>query len=217
MKRWFKRVTLLIAIFVVLLLGVNGYMKKTGQRHMIDLQDSYQAEAAIVLGAYVTPNGYLCDMLRDRVETAVELYNMGKVKKLLMSGDHGQESYDEVNHMRRYAEQLGVPSEDIFMDHAGFSTYESMYRSRDVFQVASAIIVTQEFHLPRAIYIARTMGLEAKGYKADKHLYSGIQYNEAREIVARNKDFINVHLLKPQPKFLGPVISINGDGRQTRD
>ncbi len=217
MKRWFKRITLLVVIFVVLLLGVNGYMKKIGQQHMSDLQDSYQAEAAIVLGAYVTPNGYLCDMLRDRVETAVELYNKGKVKKLLMSGDHGQDSYDEVNHMRRYAEQLGVPGEDIFMDHAGFSTYESMYRSRDVFQVASAIIVTQEFHLPRAIYIARTMGLEAKGYKADKHLYSGIQYNEAREIVARNKDFINVHLLKPQPKFLGPVISINGDGRQTRD
>lgn len=217
MKKLIKRFTLLLVIFSVLLLGVSGYMKKTGQEHMITLKDSYQAQAAIVLGAYVTPSGQLCDMLRDRVETAVELYQTGKVKKLLMSGDHGQAAYDEVNHMRLYAEQLGVPAEDIFMDHAGFSTYDSMYRSRDVFKVSSAIIVTQEFHLPRAIYIARTLGLEAKGYKADKHLYSGIQYNEARETLARNKDFINVHLVRPQPKFLGPVISINGDGRQTRD
>lgn len=217
MKSLLKRVFLLVAIFTVLLLGINGYIKKTGHEHIVNMQDSYQAEAAIVLGAYVTPSGYLCDMLRDRVETAVELYKNGKVKKLLMSGDHGRESYDEVNHMRLYAEKLGVSAEDIFMDHAGFSTYDSMYRSRDVFQVTSAIIVTQEFHLPRAIYIARTLGLEAKGYKADKHLYSGIQYNEAREILARNKDFINVNFLKPQPKFLGPVISINGDGRQTRD
>lgn len=208
---------MLLVILFVALLGVNGYVKKVGQEQILKPDDDYEAQAALVLGAYVTPNGYLCDMLRDRVETAVELYQAGKVKKLLMSGDHGQEAYDEVNHMRRYAEQLGVPAEDIFMDHAGFSTYDSMYRSRDVFQVSSAIIVTQEFHLPRAIYIARALGLEAKGYKADKHLYSGIQYNEAREILARNKDFINVHLLKPQPKFLGPVISISGDGRQTWD
>ena len=156
-------------------------------------------------------------MLKDRVKTAVELYNSGKVSKLLMTGDNGRDDYDEVNYMRKYAESLGVPTEDIFMDHAGFNTYDSMYRARDVFNVESALIVTQEFHLSRALYIARSMGLDVKGVVADKHVYRGLVYNEAREILARNKAFLNVSVIKPKPKFLGPTIPITGDGRATHD
>ncbi|MFZ5598131.1 MAG: SanA/YdcF family protein [Bacillota bacterium] len=216
-KSAIKKMIMVTTVLGVLVLGVNWHMKHTAGKNIVSPAEAPQAQAALVLGAYVLPDGSLSHMLRDRVETAVELYKNGKVDKLLMTGDHGQASYDEVNHMRRYAEEMGVPAEDIFMDHAGFSTYESMYRGRDVFKVESAIIVTQAFHLPRAVYIARSLGIEAKGVKADKHLYRGVEYNEAREVLARNKDFFNVHFLKPQPTFLGPVISITGDGRQTRD
>lgn len=216
-KSIFKKTAILTVVVLLLAFGVSWHIKKVGQENTITLNDDYKAQTAIVLGAYVSPEGQLCDMLKDRLDTAVELYQKGMVDKLLLTGDHGKASYDEVNHMRQYAEQLGVPTKDIFMDHAGFNTYDSMYRSRDVFKVESAIIVTQEFHLSRAIFIARTMGIEAKGVKADKHIYPGEDYYEAREVLARNKDFVNVNLLKPEPKFLGPTIAITGDGRQTHD
>lgn len=217
MKPWFKRLIFVNMLCLVALMIINQHIKNIGKHNMLTPTDAFHAQAAMVLGAYVSPEGDLCDMLRDRVETAVDLYKKGRVDKLLMTGDHGRAAYDEVNHMRRYAEELGVPAEDIFMDHAGFSTYDSMYRSRDVFHVESAIIVTQNFHLPRAIYIARILGIDAKGFSADRRLYQGVEYNEFREVLARNKDFINVQVIQSRPKFLGTVISITGDGRQTRD
>lgn len=216
-KKLIKVTLYLLVSGVMLITLINWHVKKVGTENTVAFSSDYQAHTAIVLGAYVSPEGRLCDMLKDRVDTAVELYKQGRVDKLLMTGDHGRTLYDEVNHMRKYAESLGVPTEDIFMDHAGFNTYDSMYRGRDVFLVNSALIITQGFHLPRAVYIARTMGIDAKGVPADKHIYRGVEYNEAREILARNKDFLNLHLLKPEPRFLGPTISVHGDGRQTHD
>ncbi|RYD02676.1 hypothetical protein N752_23770 [Desulforamulus aquiferis] len=128
-KRLLKYMVALSLVGILVIVGINCYIKEIGKKHQLNPSDSYSAQTAIVLGAYVSPEGVLCDMLKDRVETAVELYQLGKVKKLLMTGDHGQVLYDEVNHMRRYAEKLGVPTEDIFMDHAGFNTYDSMYRA----------------------------------------------------------------------------------------
>lgn len=155
-------------------------------------------------------------MLVDRVKTAVELYREKKVQKLLFTGDHGRLHYDEVNHMRRYAEALGVPREDIFLDHAGFDTYDSMYRARHIFQVESAVVVTQEFHLPRALYIARALGLNAVGVAADKYRYIGVEQYYLREIPARVKAFFNVST-GAKPRFLGEVIPITGDARATHD
>jgi len=155
-------------------------------------------------------------MLADRVETAVELYVQGKVKKILMTGDHGWDSYDEVNSMRKYARSRGIPDTDIFMDHAGFCTYDSMFRAREVFQVDSAVIVTQNFHLPRAVYIARELGIPAVGLSADRHIYAGAGAYAWREIPARVKAFAQV-IFDDKPRFLGPVISISGDGRSTHD
>lgn len=175
------------------------------------------AQAAIVLGARVFPDGRLCDMLADRVATAVDLYKSNRVEKLIMTGDHGREDYDEVNHMRLYAEKLGVPSEDIFMDHAGFNTYDSMYRAREVFLVDSAVVVTQAFHLPRAVYAARALGLEAVGVAADRHIYAGAEYYDLREIPARLKMLFKLHLLQSKPRFLGEAIPVQGDGRLTHD
>ncbi len=202
---------------IALILIISSHVEKSMRKYMVRPDAAPEAHTAIVLGAYVDPEGWLSDMLEDRVMTAVELYRRGKVKKLLMTGDHGEESYDEVNNMRLYAEKEGVPTEDIFMDHAGFKTYESMYRADKVFKVKSALVVTQHFHLARAVYLARSRGLDATGVIADRRKYWNVEYNYIREVPARVKDFIQVNYTKPLPTFLGPVISIEGDGRATHD
>ena len=133
-----------------------------------------------------------------------------------MSGDHGQDEYDEVNIMKDFAIEKGIPSEDIFMDHAGFSTYESIYRAKEIFGAKKIIIVTQEYHLYRALYIAKTMGIEAYGVGADPRQYVGAFNREVREILARNKDFVKC-IFKPEPTYLGDPIPINGNGDDTND
>ena len=133
-----------------------------------------------------------------------------------MSGDNGQEGYDEVNVMKDYAIEKGIPSEDIFMDHAGFSTYESIYRAKEIFQVKKAIIITQKYHLYRALYIANKLDLDVIGVGADPRTYSGQIFREAREILARNKDFVQV-IFKIKPTYLGETIPVSGDGNITND
>lgn len=179
-------------------------------------EDAPQAEAAIVLGARVYPSGTPSPMLADRLETGVRLYRMGKVQKLLLSGDHGQTTYDEVNAMLQYVTERGIPEEDVFTDHAGFSTYDTMYRARDVFQVKTALVVTQRFHLARAVYTARTLGLEATGVEADIQAYADEQRVAMRDWLARVKAFVQLHITRPEPRYLGPTIPIDGDGRATR-
>jgi len=210
-------ISVLFLTGIALILLISWHVEKSMKRYMVSLDDAPERHTAIVLGAYVEPEGQLSPMLEDRVSTAVELYRRGKVKKLLMTGDHGEKSYDEVNSMRLYAEKKGVPTEDIFMDHAGFKTYESMYRADKVFQVKSALIVTQHFHLARAVYLARSRGIDAIGVTADRRQYWNVEYNYNREIPGRVKDFFQVNFTKPLPTFLGPVISIEGDGRETHD
>ncbi|HLA82363.1 MAG TPA: ElyC/SanA/YdcF family protein [Thermoleophilia bacterium] len=195
----------------------NLVIVRAANTHIVStVQEAPQAQAAIVLGARVYPNGTLSPMLRDRLETGVLLYKAGKVEKLLLSGDHGQTTYDEVNAMLRYAVERGVPDEDVFTDHAGFSTYDTMYRARDVFKVHSAIVVTQGFHLARAVYTARALGLEATGVAADIQLYGNEWRFAMRDWVARAKAFLQLNITKPGPRYLGPAIPIDGDGRATR-
>ena len=128
-----------------------------------------------------------------------------------MSGDHGREYYDEVGVMRDWCLERGVPSDDIFLDHAGFSTYESVYRARDVFECSTPVIVTQQYHLYRAVYSARALGLNAYGVASDPVEYSGQLFRDAREALARVKDFFYV-MFDVQPTFLGDVIPVSGDG-----
>lgn len=175
--------------------------------------DSY--DCILVLGAGVR-DGRPTDMLRDRLDTAVELYFSGVAKKLLVSGDHGSDDYDEVNVMKDYAVEKGVPSEDIFMDHSGFSTYESIYRADAVFGVESCIIVTQKYHLFRALYAAEQFGMRAVGVSADVREYSEAFYRETRETLARVQDFFEC-LFKPLPTCLGDPVDIGGDGNITND
>jgi SanA protein len=155
-------------------------------------------------------------MYQDRADVAVEVYKAGKAEKILISGDHGRNEYDEVNAARKYLLAKGVPAEDIFLDHAGFDTYDSLYRARDIFQIKTLIISTQNFHLPRAVYIARKMGIGAWGVSADKHLYGNEQYYEMREALARAKAWLDV-LFQAEPKFLGEAIPITGDSRASWD
>jgi SanA protein len=200
----------------LLLFAVNLWVLLLGRRQIVEPQDAEPAEAALILGAAVFHDGTLSDVLADRLEAGLALYRAGKVRKLLLSGDHGRAGYDEVNAMRRRLEAAGVPPEDIFLDHAGFNTYDSMYRARDVFAAGKIIVVTQQFHLPRALYIAGGLGLSAQGVAADRRAYRGAAWYEVRECAARVKAFACV-LFGLKPKFLGPVIPLSGDGRATRD
>ncbi len=213
----------LVAAGVVVLLGAlallipNLVIPLSARGHIVrSPEEAPAAPVAIVLGARVYSSGAPSAMLADRLETAVQLYRSGKVQKLLLSGDHGQTTYDEVNAMLAYVRERGVADEDAFTDHAGFSTYETMYRARDVFQVESALIVTQEFHLPRAVYTARSLGLDAVGVTADLRPYAEEDRLLVRDWLARVKAFVQLHVTKPEPRYLGPVIPIDGDGRATR-
>ena len=139
-------------------LSANLWVWLVSFKSMVEPAQAKPADAIIILGAYVRPDGALSWILRDRLDTGLELYRAGLAPKILVSGDHGQKNYNEVQTMKDYLLDHDVPAQDIFMDHAGFDTYDSLYRARDIFQVKSAIIVTQNFHLPRALYIARRLG-----------------------------------------------------------
>lgn len=170
---------------------------------------------AIVLGAKVMPSGNLSHIMYDRAISAVELYKNKKVKKILISGDHGTKNYDEVNATRKFMVQYGVNDSDIFTDHAGFDTYSTMVRADKVFCVDNAIIVTQQFHLYRAVFIARIKGIEAYGYSADKRNYLNIRYYVFREKIANIKAFLEL-LINKRPKYLGEKIPITGDSKKSR-
>ena len=173
-------------------------------------------DCILVLGAGVRSGGEPSPMLRDRLSRALELYEAGVSGKLVMSGDHGSEYYDEVNAMKNWAVDAGAASEDVFMDHAGFSTYESLYRLKEVFCAESVVIVTQRYHLYRALYTARALGLDAVGVPAEEITYSGQTYRNVRELAARVKDVIYA-AIKPKPAFLGDTIPVWGNGDATND
>lgn len=212
---------ILLSISLILIgsiVVINGYVEQVGTKYIVDMDNVPEADAILVLGAYVFPDGTTSSMLTDRLTVGYELYHNGKAPKVLVSGDHGRKDYDEVNAMKSFLKDKGVPGQDVFMDHAGFSTYESVYRAKDVFQVKRIIIVTQEYHLKRAVFDARSLGLEAYGIPSDKHDYGqAMKMYQLREVAARNKDFLWVKILKPEPTFLGDAIPVFGDGSVTDD
>lgn len=174
---------------------------------------SNEYDCILVLGAGIR-NGQPSDVLRDRLTTAIDLYSKGAAPKLLMSGDHGNDDYDEVGVMMSFALEQGVPAEDIFLDHAGFSTYDSVYRANKLFEASSMIVVTQKYHLPRALYICQSLGVSAIGVSADIRTYSGQMWRDMREFAARPKDCLKC-LFKPCPQSLDGGVPINGNGSST--
>ena len=169
--------------------------------------DAPLAQAVLIPGAAVSAAGELTPIFIDRVDLAIALYEANKVSKILVSGDNSTLSYNEVSPVRTYLLNNGIPEADIFLDHAGFDTYSSMYRARDIFGVTSVLISTQEFHLPRAVFIARKLGIEAYGVNAD--LGYIFKRNYVREVLANEKAMLDLFLGRT-PKFLGEQVPING-------
>ena len=198
---------------------VNGQVKSSTQGQILTPENAAELtdiDCIIVLGCLVKSDATPSDMLADRLSVGIDLYNRNAAPKLLMSGDHGQTDYDEVNVMKACAITAGVPSEDIFMDHAGFSTYESLLRAKEIFGADKIIIVTQEYHLYRALYIANALGIDAYGVSADLRSYSGQTKRDIREVLARVKD-VGYSIFKPDPTYLGEPISLDGSGDVTND
>lgn len=203
-----------LLFIAVVTAGINLYMVKKEESKIIsldELKDDY--DAILVLGCKVE-NGGPSVMLSKRLDKGIEVYN--KIgSKLLLSGDHGENEYDEVNIMRDYILESNIDSKDIFLDHAGFSTYDSIYRAKNVFGAKKIVIVTQRFHLYRALYIAEKLGLEAVGIKAEDVPYQSVMIrNELREVLSRDKNFIKV-IIQPESKYVGDPISLDGDGNIT--
>lgn len=208
---------LAIAFAVVLVFaGTNAAAILTTQDDIVDQQAaaSFDADAIIVLGASVYPDGTPSGILQDRLDDGIALYFAGAAPKIIMSGDNGTESYNECWAMKQYAISRGVPSEDVFCDHAGFSTYETMYRARHVFGADRVVIATQTYHLYRAVYDAQGVGMEAIGVPSDYGEYVNQSWYDFREIFARTKDFFQVLFSVPST-FVGDPISLDQSGDVT--
>jgi len=219
-----KKVELILVVLVVLLIVglfitilINQYVKNLAKKKIVEDGSGVQGiDAILILGCQVKPDGSLSTMLKDRLDKGIELYKDGLASKVIVSGDHGQAHYDETNAMKSYMIEKGIPSEDIFMDHAGFATYDSMYRAKYIFQVNKCIVVTQEYHLYRAIYIGNALGMETYGIPALKANYAGQVGRDFREFLARNKDFVK-SIIKSKATYLGDKIPISGNGDVTND
>jgi SanA protein len=183
----------LLIIGLGLILGISFAVQGSTYRQILSVDTPYEGESAdfiLVLGCEVYSDGTPSPMLRDRLDRAVGLYEDGAAPKLLMSGDHQTDSYNEVDAMKAYAVEHGVPEEDILTDGSGLSTFDSLYRAREVYNGKNIIIVTQKYHLYRALYIANRLGMDATGAACDYEVYSGQIMRDLREILARDKDFM---------------------------
>lgn len=180
----------------------------------VDEASSYQADAIVVLGASVFADGTPSTILQDRLDCGIALYKAGAAPKIIMSGDNSTEHYNECAAMKRYAIAQGVPSEDIFCDHAGFSTYESMYRAKNVFGCSRVVVATQTYHLYRALYSAHALGVDAIGVASDYRSYGKQTWYDVREIPARTKDFFKA-LFDVPSTYVGDPISLDQSGDVT--
>ena len=199
----------------VAVVGINAYMISYVSDYILTEEDlkNENFDCIMVLGAGLW-DGEPSPMLQERLDFGLIAYETGCTDKMLMSGDHGREEYDEVNKMKDVAIEKGVLADNIFMDHAGFSTYESMYRARDIFKVQKMVIVTQTYHLYRAVYDARKLGIDAYGFAAERLDYPIT--NDIREALARVKDFFYC-IIEPEPTYLGEEIPISASGSLTDD
>jgi SanA protein len=218
LRRWPRLSKLAIgggAAVVLLVALANAYVLAKGGDSTSEVSDVPAAEVAIVPGALVEPDGDMSAMLAARVERASRLWHAGKVEKVLVSGDHGAWKYDEPDTMRKALVRDGVPPEDVFEDHAGFDTWATMVRAREIFGVRDAVVITQGFHMPRALYLADAAGIDATGLTADLQDW-GFQGRKStvREVLSRVKALADVTL--ETPAMAGPKIPIaTTDGRES--
>jgi SanA protein len=207
----------LILIFIGGIFAINLAVSLNAKNKIYrDITKIPKQQTALVLGARVHTDGKLSQVLKDRLDTAVELFANRKIDRIIVSGDNSRKNYDETDAMRDYLLSQNIMPRAIFTDYAGFDTYDSIYRAREIFSVENLIIVTQEFHLPRALFIAKNLDIHAIGFSANLRKYRDNQRMQIREILANVKAFGNL-LFHSKPKFLGDEIDIRGDGRESWD
>ncbi len=210
-RRYARFVIMVILLIAVAAVSVPIIMRSAMQSFIFSVSTSVPTtEVAIIPGASVL-NGKPSPVLSARADMAIELFESGKVSKILVTGDNGQLNHDEVTPVRRYLTAAGIPAEDIFLDHAGFDTYSSMYRAIRVFHASSATIVTQDFHISRAVYIARHLGMVTYGVVAAG---GGSPLDYLREIPASDKALWDL-LAYRIPQFLGSPFPLTGSGTST--
>ena len=208
MKQQIGRILEIIIAAAVLILAIDATVVLSSKDAITTAPDP--ADCILILGCGIHDDGTPSDMLRDRLEKGMELYHRGASQRILISGDNGQIGYNEIEVMLNYLLESGIPPADIFCDHAGFSTYDSVHRANSIFGAQSIIIVTQQYHEYRALFIANRLGIHAQGCAADTVKYRGQLYREIREILARDKDFFKA-VLRLHPKYGGMQIPLSGD------
>jgi SanA protein len=212
MKRWIISLVIVAEAGLVVILAVNVAIHLESSPYIYNgLADVPSAEVVVIPGASVLANGQLSPILQDRADTAIALYRAGKVFKILVSGDNSTLSHNEVTPIDNYLLAKGIPAQDIFLDHAGFDTYSTMYRARDIFGVTSMLVASQSFHLPRAIFIARSLGITAYGVTASNDHVD--LWNYIREVFADEKVILDLATHR-QPEYLGTPVPITGNGNQ---
>ena len=218
MKKFLKKAVVFtffsVLAVVIGTIAIYNAVENAGMKKIADTDSVKKAQCIIVPGAGII-RGRPSLTLARRLDKALELYDSGVSDKIIVSGDHGKKDYDEVNAMRDYLCERGVPIENVFMDHAGFSTYDTIYRAREIFVVESAVIFTQKLHLMRALYIAEKLGLECEGVIAPEANAEQKRIQTIREYPARVKAFLDCCILKSKPKYLGDEIPVSGNGLVT--
>ena len=216
MKKFIKIILTVAIMSIITTFFINVYMIESTKNNVVDvdkIESMENIDAILILGCKVNGD-YPSLMLEKRLDKGIEIY-FKKNNKIILSGDHGNKNYDEVNVMKNYVLNNNIPRRDIFLDHAGFNTYDSIYRVKEIFGAKKIVIITQKYHLYRALYIANHLGIEAYGVVAPDIPYKGIMIkNELREILSRDKNFFKV-FFRPKSKYLGEKIDLNGDSDVT--
>jgi len=205
--KWFLRI--LLSLLAITLIGVlsiaviNKYVySQTGgkiQKSITEIPAEEPKRVAIVFGARVWDDGTPSNSLYDRVLTAVELYRAGRVKKLLMSGDRQGDNYDEPAAMKKLALELGVAESDIVLDNDGKRTFDTCYRAREIFEVQKAILVTQDYHQPRALYLCNNLGVDSVGITANRRTYDNERYFRFREFFSVASAWFEINIFSSEP------------------
>lgn len=217
MKKAIIKIFIIIIFLSLVIFCINIYVKISVKNKIINIDKIKEKniDCILVLGASIKNNSP-SPMLEDRLLASIDIYKKDVTDKILVSGDHTEDDYDEVTVMKKYLVDKEIPSKKIFMDHSGISTYDSIYRAKKIYKANKIIIVTQKYHLYRALYIAKKLDIDAIGISADRKEYQHQSKRDIREIAARIKDFIKC-IIKPEAKYMGKVFPINGNGDKTND
>jgi len=216
LKKYLKILAYLFILGLIAVVSVNLYVKSTTKTHIHhSLKRFPKNDVGIIFGAGIRgdqPSKYL----KDRLDAGILLYKSKRINKILLSGDNGREEYDELTVMKNYCFNHGVDTTKIFIDYAGFDTYSTMYRAKHIFKIKKATLISQEYHLNRAIYIGQKLGIKSVGYSANKGEYRGYKYVTFREYGSIFKSFLDV-LRNREPHFLGNPIDINGISNYSKE